>query len=118
MINKLIFFLLTLFGLFVTAQTVSCNDLVRYAKSKVNNPFTVNTVGSSLLAKVEYYPVDYNSGLLIAYIKQNDYDYVGMPYIYCGINSRRWNEFKFEGIVKSWGEAFHKYIKDYTCDCN
>ncbi len=72
---------------------------------------------SSWLVKVEYYQVDYDGGLVIAYIKKNDYDFKGKPYIFCGISSQRWSAFKTEGLYGSYGEAFHKYIMDYTCDC-
>lgn len=99
------------------AQSVSCNDLVNYAKAKDPYPDVVRTYGSSMLVKAEYYEVE-DTGLVIAYIRKNEYDFTGKPYIFCGISSRRWSTFKIEGITGSYGKAFHAYIMDYTCNCD
>lgn len=85
--------------------------------SKDRYPDRVNTMGSSMLVKAEYYQVDYNAGLVIAYIKNNEYDFKGKPYIFCGISSTRWSNFKSKGLYESWGKSFHEYIMDHTCDC-
>ena len=98
------------------AQRVSCSDLVEYVQSEDSYPDRVNTINSSMLVKAEYYRVN-DGGLVIAYIKQSDYDFRGKPYIFCGISNQRWAKFKSEGIYGSWGKAFHNYIRDYTCDC-
>jgi hypothetical protein len=67
------------------AQDVSCSELVSYVKSKAY-PTSQSCFGSSFLAKVERYEVDGN-GVVVAWIKSNDYDFTGKPYIYCGISS-------------------------------
>ena len=110
---------LTTFFLSATffSQTTSCNDLVQYAKSADSYPDRVNPFNSTMIAKAEYYTVD-NGGLVIAYLKSNDFDYSGKPYIFCGISAQRWAKFKSEGSYGSWGEAFHQYIMDYKCNCN
>jgi hypothetical protein len=73
-------------------------------------------VGSTMLANVERYKLD-DSSLVIAYIKKDYYDLYGKPYIFCGISDDRWTAFKNGGLQDSWGKSFHKYIIDYTCDC-
>lgn len=117
MMKTILLFVAFLFTSVYSAQTASCSDLVSYARSSDSYPDKVNPYGSSMLAKAEYYEVD-GGGLVIAYIKSNDYDYTGKPYIFCGISSQRWAKFKSEGMYGSWGESFHTYIMDYTCDCN
>ena len=116
--SVLLFILFSGFISFTSAQSVSCEDLVEYAMSKDSYPDTVRPYDSSFLVKAEYYYVAYSSGLVIAYIKTNDWDYRGKPYIFCGISQSRWNTFKSEGMYSgSYGKAFHTYIMDYTCDC-
>lgn len=100
-----------------SAQNVSCAELVRYAKSTDSYPDVVRPISSSMIAKAEYYRVN-GGGLVVAYLKSNDYDTSGRPYIFCGISSARWSKFKSEGMYGSWGKAFHAYIRDYTCNCN
>lgn len=106
-------------ALFLAAglQAQTCNELVQYAKSEDSYPDRITPINSSMLAKAEYYQVN-GGGLVIAYLKSNDYDYTGRPYIFCGISSQRWAKFKSEGMFGSWGESFHAYIRDYTCNCN
>lgn len=110
-----------LFGafLFFTAYSAqaSCHELVQYAKSEDSYPDRITPINSSMLAKAEYYKVN-GGGLVIAYLKSNDYDFTGRPYIFCGISTQRWAKFKSEGMFGSYGKAFHEYIRDYTCDCN
>ena len=69
-----------------------------------------------MLAEVEYYELQ-NMGFVVAYIKSSDYDFTGKPYIFCGISSYTWSSFKTSGMMGSWGESFHEYIMDHTCDC-
>lgn len=72
---------------------------------------------STMLAKVEYYRLD-DMGFVVAFIKSNDYDIYGKPYIFCGISLDRWDAFVNGAIYGgSWGESFHQYIRDYTCNC-
>lgn len=114
--KKLLLCLILLLPVAGYTQSASCSDLVSYAKSEDSYPDRVLPMGSSMLAKVEYYRVN-GGGLVIAYIKKNDYDYTGTPYIFCGISSQRWAKFKSEGMFGSWGESFHAYIREYTCNC-
>lgn len=110
------FVLLFVFSNTIKAQDISCSELVTYVKSKAY-PTSQSCLGSSFLVKVDRYEVDGN-GLVIAYIKNNQYDLTGKPYIYCGISYSTWNSFTSAGIMGSWGKAFHKYIKGNNCNCN
>lgn len=114
--KKNLLFTTLFFATIFSAQNVSCNDLLKYAKSSDSYPDRVSPISSSMIAKAEYYRVD-GGGLVIAYIKASDYDFTGKPYIFCGISSQRWSKFKSEGMYGSWGKAFHEYIREYTCNC-
>lgn len=83
---------------------------------KQNNTYSESVVcyNSRMLAKAEYYISD-NVGYAVMYIKQNDYDIYGKPYIFCNISRDRWSYFKTGGYT-SWGESFHQYIKEYICN--
>jgi len=109
----IIFFLF--FGRLSSAQEISCQKLYETITSQYDSESSVSCIGSSLLAKATYYTLD-DMGFVIAYIKENEYDINGKPYIFCGISSQRWSYFKSDGIY-SWGKSFHKYIRDYTCNC-
>ena len=101
---------------FSNAQDISCADLFDYVTSQSRYPSTVNCFNSEWLVKVQRYELE-GTGFVVAYIKQNDYDYRGKPYIFCGISSYNWSMFRSSGMTGSWGEAFHQYIRDYTCNC-
>ena len=116
---KILLTALVLFFVFsntTKAQDVSCSELVTYVKKEGGYPSSQSCFGSSFLAKVERYEVDGN-GLVIAWIKKNEYDFTGKPYIYCGISSTTWSYFTSAGMMGSWGKAFHQYIKGNNCNC-
>ena len=98
------------------SQEVRCNDLLDYVKSEDSYPQTVSCFNSSMLVKVERYEAD-GVGVVVAYIKENDYDFSGKPNIFCGISSYAWTNFTSDGVYDSWGKAFHKYIMDNKCNC-
>jgi hypothetical protein len=100
------------------AQTPSCSELISYVTSEGGYPSIVNCVGSSWLLKVERYEIDGN-GVAVVWVKRNDYDSIGKPYVYCGITDTIWRDFGLEGVISSsWGKAFHQYIKGNNCNCN
>ena len=105
----------TIIKLNVSAQSVSCNDLAEYVQQESGYPDTATSFTSSFIKKVDYYRVD-GVGVCIAYIKQNDWDFEGKPYIFCGISQYTWSMFRAESY-NSMGKAFNKYIIDRTCDC-
>lgn len=102
---------------FTNAQEISCSELFEIVTTKYDSKRSTSCYTSSMLVKVDYYRLN-DAGFVVAYIKENDYDFNGRPYVFCGISQRRWNSFTSGGIYEgSWGKAFHKYIRDYTCDC-
>jgi hypothetical protein len=100
----------------VKSQSISCQELYETIIEEGSNTSSVTCYNSTMLVKAEYYTYD-GMGFVIAFIKNNKYDFSGKPYIFCGISYQRWISFKSSGIVDGWGEAFHEYIRDYTCDC-
>lgn len=98
------------------SQSISCKELYSTVVTNSDYQDSTNCFGSSMLAKTEYYEYQ-NMGFVVAYIKSNDYDLSGKPYIFCGISSLTWSRFKTNGMTGSWGESFHEYIMDYTCKC-
>lgn len=103
------------------SQEVSCEDLLDYIKSKGSYVSSVSNLvmQSSWLFEVTAYSYNGNY-FVVAKIKENEYSYTTKSYIFCGIPYRNWSSFKFGGYgdSNSYGERFHKYIMDYTCNCN
>ena len=105
---------------FSFSQDISCPDLQefiednRYYKSSISN-YTLN---SSWLYEVTAYEYEYKI-YVIAKIKRNEYDYSSKSYVFCGIPSQNWSNFRYKGYGEpdSYGERFHKYIIDYQCNC-
>lgn len=109
-------FFLAFVVLSTQGQTMSCQKIFNFVTQNYDSKDSVNCYTSSMLTKALYYEVD-NMGFVVAYIKSNDFDVYGKPYIFCGISRMRWINFKSEGMYGSWGKSFHAYIRDYTCDC-
>ena len=97
-------------------QTISCQEL--YETVTANNRPTSSTtcMGSTMLVKAEYYTYQ-GTGYVVAFIKRNQYDFRGTPYIFCGISSYRWSIFRSKGTSDSWGKAFHEHIMGNKCNC-
>jgi hypothetical protein len=115
--KKLILITTIIFSLSTFSQEVSCNALMDYVEKNDSYPQTVNCFNSSLLVKVKRYEVG-GATVVVAYIKKNEYDFRGKPYIFCGISSYTWTKFTSDGTYNSWGKAFHKYIMDNKCNCS
>ena len=98
------------------SQSISCQKLFSTVVNNYDYNDATSCFGSTMLAKVEYYKLD-NTGYVVAYIKDSEYDYSGDPYIFCGISSYTWSSFKTNGMMGSWGESFHEYIMDRKCNC-
>ena len=90
-----------------TAQTPTCSELYSYVKKEGGYPSTQSCYGSSFLVKAERYVVN-GTGVAIIWMKANEYDFSGTPYMYCGISSYTWSSFTSAGMTGSWGKAFHK----------
>jgi hypothetical protein len=117
-IQALLFFLIFFFGsLEIQAQTMSCQEAMEIVSNNYDYRDNVLPNGSTMLTRATYYTVE-GAGYVVAYIKSNQYDLQGRPYIFCGISSQQWAKFKSAGMYGSWGESFHNYIINYTCNCN
>jgi hypothetical protein len=114
--------LLFLFSLQSYSQTVSCNELLEYVLDEGSEIGKINPVQlykSGWLESVEAYSIS-NSIAIIAEIKKDDYGFNTKKYIFCNVPQANWDAFYF-GLYdkgKTYGERFHKYIIDYTCDCD
>jgi len=102
------------------AQTVSCNDLIQFLEKEGYHSGSVNAfeMNSSWLRKVTAYTYDYKI-YVVAEIKRNEYSIQTTKYVFCGVPSMNWQDFRFKGYrdSDSYGERFHKYIMDYQCNC-
>ncbi|WP_074406090.1 hypothetical protein [Aquimarina megaterium] len=102
------------------AQQVDCNELIDLIKSKGYYTGKVDSyiLDSSWLYKVTAYTYNYKT-FVIAMIKRNEYSYSTDTYIFCGVPSSNWNNFKHGGYYDSdsYGKRFHKYIMEYKCNC-
>lgn len=101
----------------VHAQSMSCQEVFEIVTENYDSKNQVSCYGSSMLTKAIYYKLD-EMGFVVAYLKSNEFDFRGKPYIFCGISDARWRSFKSAGMYGSWGESFHEYIMDYTCNCD
>lgn len=117
-IQSLLILLLFCFGsLGIKAQNMSCQEAMEIVSKNYDYRDNVVPIGSTMLAKATYYTVD-GAGYVVAYMKSNQYDLQGRPYIFCGISSQQWAKFKSAGTYGSWGESFQNHIMNYTCNCN
>lgn len=113
---KTLFFILSFsFSILGFGQRLSCQEAYEIVLKNGTNKRTIKIINSSMLNKVEKYEVD-GSLYVIGWIKSNDYDYKGKPYLFCGVSRWDWNMFATE-YISSAGEAFHKYIFPYKCNC-
>ena len=119
--KRTIVLLIFILSLNLSAQSVSCGELMEFIKSKgmYNTSVSSYTLDSSWLSNVTLYSYDMKY-FVIAEIKANKYSYGSKPYIFCSIPFNNWLNFKNGGYRESdsYGERFHKYIFDYQCDCN
>jgi hypothetical protein len=104
-----------------SGDTPSCDDLLNYIIENGYSKGTLSnyTLDSEWLKEVKAYSYDYKI-YVVAKIKKNEYSYQTNTYIFCGISSTNWSNFKngSYGDSESYGERFHKYIFDFKCDCN
>ncbi len=117
-------FIIGLIGFFmsisiVSAQDVSCNELIDYVKKEgkyVGSVSVFQLLNSEWLKEVEAYSIN-NTIVVIAKIQVNQY--TTKKYIFCGIPKTNWDNFYvgLNDLTKSYGERFNKYIMDYTCNC-
>lgn len=109
------------------SQTISCEDLLEYVEDEGRSEGEVSSFtlalaldkGSSWLKEVKGYSVE-NTIVVVAEIKRDDFGFSTDKYVFCGVPSSNWRNFKsaFTDSDMSYGEKFHKYIMDYKCNCN
>lgn len=96
----------------------SCDFLMSFLVSVSSKheraPIPINS--SSLLISADYYSFDQTSAV-IAYFRRNEYDSIGIPYIFCQVSQQTWDNFIYNGKLYSWGKSFHFYIMEKKCDC-
>ncbi|WP_350289825.1 hypothetical protein [uncultured Croceitalea sp.] len=104
----------------VNAQEVSCDELQKFIEQKAYQKNSLHSyiLNSSWLYKVTAYDYDFKI-YVVAEIKESEYSYSTRTYIFCGIPSQNWSNFVYGGYgdSDSYGERFHKYILNYTCNC-
>lgn len=103
------------------SQQVNCEDLQEFIKSKgyYKTSLANYTLNSSWLYEVTAYEYDFKI-YVIAKIKRNEYDYSPRSYVFCEIPPQNWNNFQYGrnyNDLETYGERFHKYIKNYQCNC-
>lgn len=108
--------LLVFIGVSVRCQSLSCVDLKNAIETEAEFVDSEIPINSKAISKVEYYRYKGN-GFVIVYLKSNEFDYGGNPYIFCGISDSRWSNFIRLGRLESWGKSFHTYIKESLCNC-
>lgn len=115
--KTIIFFLSLILVTNITySQSIRCSELKEILEVKAELVTSSTCFGSTALVKAEYYTSN-GEGYAIVYLKSNEYDISGKPYVFCGISNTRWNKFVSEGRYGSWGKAFNTYIRDYLCNC-
>ena len=101
-------------------QTPSCEDLKDFIIDNGHYLGKVSgyTMDSSWLMNATAYTYEYKT-YVIAEIKTNEYSYKGKEYVFCGVPSSNWSNFKIGsyGDGNSYGKRFHKYIMSYQCNC-
>ncbi|WP_106793056.1 hypothetical protein [Aquimarina sp. Aq78] len=102
----------------IQAQEISCSELIDFIKTKGYYTGKIDSyiLDSSWLYKVTTYTYNYKT-FIIAMIKRNEYTSSIDTYIFCGVPSSNWNNFKHGGYNDSYGKRFHKYIMEYKCNC-
>jgi hypothetical protein len=119
-------FLICILNIIITtsvfSQDVTCDELTSYVKTegyRKGSVYSYQLYESSWLKSVECYQYD-NVLFVIAEIKKDQYSYTTNKYIFCGIPKANWDSFYwgYNDSGKTYGERFHKYIIDYTCNCN
>ena len=92
-----LFLNLTVSAAYLQAQSISCQKLFEIVTSDYEQRDQVTCFNSSMLTKAIYYRWE-GMGFVVGYIKSNDYDFSGKPYIFCGISESRWRSFKSGGM--------------------
>ncbi|MCR8667088.1 hypothetical protein NO995_05300 [Aestuariibaculum sp. M13] len=96
---------------------VSCSEVIKVLENSklIKDQIKNYTLNSSWLKTVTKYTYE-NQNFVIIEVLENEYSYKTSKYIFCGIPTLNWINFK-TGLSGTYGERFHKYIFKYKCDC-
>jgi len=105
---------LFLFWILQSDAQITCSDLTSFVKTKCKKTSSYCCFDSSFLTNVDFYEVqdDYQTRFF-ALVTIDHYN----EYVYC-IPSSVKSDFSLYAYTDQAGEAFHKYIKPYKCNCN
>jgi len=107
--------ILVTFALITMSLTASAQESCDELKSSIETELSgesYTVLDSEFLTSVTgYYHSDSDTYFVVTQI-----DYVD-TYIYCGIPSYNWDQFKLEVYGDQVGETWHRVIKPYKCNC-
>ncbi len=119
--------LLLIGGIKLTAQDISCEDLMGLVEDEGYNFDNVGfyqLMNSSWLKDVKAFKIeiDYRDIIFVfAEIKKDEYGFSTKKYVFCNVPQSNWDKFSKPFLNFSdnstYGERFHKYIIDYVCNC-
>lgn len=98
------------------SQQISCEEAYHIIVNQGEIIGSVAPPYSEWLKKVTAYKID-GELYVEAIVKRDEYGTITDAYIYCGIPKYNWDMFRLYDSNPSYGEKFHKYIYDYTCNC-
>jgi hypothetical protein len=109
-------------------QEITCEELTKYVEKEGYSFEKVNSfqlIESSWLNEVQAYLVNLDDEriiFVIASIKQDKFGFSNKKYIFCNVPKKNWDFFSKPYLTfntnESYGDRFHKYIRDYECNCN
>ena len=118
--KKIFYIVFFTFSSLSFSQDISCSELLDFVKQNGYSSGSVDsfTMQSSWLHRVTQYSYD-SMNFVVAEIKENEYSFNTKKYIFCGVPSYNWSQFRFGGygMSNSYGERFHDLIFPYKCDC-
>ncbi len=108
--KKLVLLLALIFSVYSFSQQINCNRLLEFVESEGYGKGSLSsyTLNSSWLYKVTAYEYDYRI-YVVAEIKRNEYSFSTNTYIFCGIPSQNWSNFRYG----RYGDS-NSYGKDFT----
>jgi len=108
--NSLLTIIGVVFSSFLIAQT-TCSELQKQIESSLDGE-SYTVLDSDFLTSVTgYYHQESDTYFVVTTIDFTD------TYIYCGVSSYNWSQFRLEAFGDQVGETWHRVIKPYKCDC-
>ena len=98
------------------SHQISCEEAYHIIISQGEDIGSVTPPYSEWLKKVTAYRID-GEIYVEAIVKRDEYGMKTDAYIFCRIPKYNWDMFRLYDSNPSYGEKFHKYIDEYTCNC-